>query len=135
MVVIAIVVLLMVILGMVTLGGLMGTIFGLGVVTISSLSVGFHIAVSYLAKILVSFLLGMLIFSRASQGRELNRLIPLVVGLLIVVLLASIPILGTIVNIVVVLLGLGAMCLLLQEWWSTRPKVAEPSNADLSPAD
>ena len=125
MLVFSIVVLLMIILGIVTLGGLMGTTFGLGVVAISSLSVAFHVAVSYLSKILVSFLIGKLIVTRLAPERVSNRLIPLVIGLLIVVLLASIPILGIIVNIVVVLLGLGALTLLCREWWDKRKAVVE----------
>jgi cytoskeletal protein CcmA (bactofilin family) len=123
--VIIVVVLIMVILGLITLGGLMGTAFGLGVVTISGLSVAFHVAVSYLSKILVSFLVGKLIFTRLAPEKAQNRLIPLIIGLLIVVLLASIPILGTIVNVVVVLLGLGALWLLGLGWWNKRTKVAE----------
>ncbi len=133
LVVIVVVILVMIILGLVTLGELAGTAFGLGVVAISSLTVTFHVAFSYLSKILVSFLVGRLIFSRAAPEKTQNRLIPLVIGLLIVVLLASIPILGTIVNIVVVLFGLGALWLLGVEWWNKRTKVVEvptPAPAD-----
>jgi len=124
-----VIILVMVILGIVTLGGLAGTAFGVGVVSISSLTVAFHIAVSYLSKILVSYLIGRLIFSRASADRDVNRLIPLIVGLLIVVLLGSIPYLGTVINIIAVLLGLGALFLFGRQWWQTKKIEEMPSLA------
>ena len=124
---VSIIILVIVILGIVTLGGLARTILGLGVVSISSLTLAFHIAASYLSKIFVSYLLGRLIFKRASVGSSLNRLLLLIVGLLIVVLLGSIPYFGTLVDVIVVLLGLGALILLVLEWWNSRKVEVTPA--------
>lgn len=54
---------------------------------------------------------------------------PLVLGVLIVALLASIPMVGWIVGMLIVLLGLGGLWLLGREWWQGRKvqMVEEPA--------
>ena len=109
-------ILLAVIFGLVTLGGLVLLIIGLGVLAEIALVLVFSISTGYLAQIIVSFLVGRLLLERGLPNRAAGRVLPLVVGLVLYVILRAIPVLGFIVGLVVVLLGLGA----LTNWiWTT----------------
>jgi hypothetical protein len=88
--------------------GLAWLTWGLG---LSSLGLAFWIfslAVGYLSKIIVSFLVGELILGRLADT-VWRRLGAVVLGLIIFVLLASIPVLGWVVTFLVILFGLGAI--------------------------
>jgi hypothetical protein len=74
-----------------------------------ALVITFLISTNYLAQIIVSFLAGVLVLEGAGPGRGSGRVLPLVVGLVLYVILRTIPVLGFIVGLVVVLLGLGAL--------------------------
>jgi hypothetical protein len=118
-------ILLAVILGLLTLGGLVLLIIGLGVLAEIILALAFWISTGYLAQIVVSFLVGRLLLERALPERATGRVLPLVVGLILYVILRAIPILGFIVALVVVLLGFGALCNWIWELFRRRP--AHPS--------
>ena len=102
-------VLLGVILGLLTLGGLVGLIIVLGLVAEVVLVLAFWISTNYLAQIVVSFLAGLLLVESVSPGRGRGRILPLVVGLILYVILRAIPVLGALVGLAVVLLGLGVL--------------------------
>ena len=102
-------ILLAVIFGVLTLGGLVLLFIGLGVLAEVALVIIFLISTNYLAQIIVSFLAGVLVLEGVGPGRGIGRVLPLVVGLVLYVILRAIPVLGFIVGLVVVLLGLGAL--------------------------
>ncbi len=108
-------ILLAVILGLVTLGNLVGTVVVLGMVTIFDLAVLFGLAVAYVTKIVVSFLIGRLILARLNPDWAEGRVWPLVLGVVIFVIITAIPWLGGLISLVVVLLGLGSLWLLGRE--------------------
>jgi hypothetical protein len=83
---------------------------GLGLV--SSLSVLF---VSFGTKVIVAFLVGQLILDRISPRAASYRIWPLVLGLLIYVLLASIPYLGWVIAVLSTAIGLGAAWLVYRD--------------------
>lgn len=132
--VLVVIILLILLLGMITLGDLVRTVMGVGMVTVSSLVLTFRVAVSYISKILVGFLVGRLLLARFRPDLGENPYWPLVLGVVIFAILWSIPILGTVVNVVVVLLGLGALWLLGRDWYSGlrggETPVAPPTPAD-----
>jgi cytoskeletal protein CcmA (bactofilin family) len=101
--------LLGVILGLLTLGGLVGLIIVLGVLAEVALVLAFWISTNYLAQIVVSFVAGVLLVEAVRPGRGRGRVVPLVVGLILYVILRAIPVLGALVGLAVVLLGLGAL--------------------------
>jgi cytoskeletal protein CcmA (bactofilin family) len=101
-----------VVLGVITLGGLAGTTAWTGALTMALLGFFFSIAVTYVTKVIVSFLGGRLILARLKPDWAEGRIWPLVVGVVIFVIITAIPILGWLVKLVVVLLGLGALWLL-----------------------
>lgn len=105
-------ILVAVILGVITLGRLAGTTAWTGALTMALLAFFFSIAVAYVTKVVVSFLGGRLILTRLKPDWAGGRIWPLVVGVVLFVIITAIPILGGLVKLVVVLLGLGALCLL-----------------------
>ncbi|MBN1146185.1 MAG: polymer-forming cytoskeletal protein [Anaerolineales bacterium] len=131
MLILIVIVIAVFILGLVTLGDLVTTSMTVGTVVVSSLLLIFKVAASYASKILVSVLVGGLLLARLKPGLEGNRFWPMILGVVLFVLLWSIPILGMIVNIVVILLGLGAQWLVGRDWFMAwRAKEAPPVPAD-----
>jgi cytoskeletal protein CcmA (bactofilin family) len=124
LVIFIVVVILAIILGIVTLGGLIATVIGAGFVAFSSITLAFNVVASYVSKILVGYLFGAMLFKRVKPDLVENRFWPAVVGILIFVILAAIPILGTIVNILATLVGLGALYLAFRQWFKARKEVA-----------
>jgi cytoskeletal protein CcmA (bactofilin family) len=113
-------ILVAVVLGVITLGGLAGTTAWTGALTMGLLVFFFSIAVTYVTKIAVSFLGGRLILARLQPDWAEGRIWPLVVGVVLFVIITAIPILGWLVNLVVVLLGLGALWLLGRDVYRQR---------------
>ncbi|MGB3904903.1 MAG: hypothetical protein WBB22_08280 [Anaerolineae bacterium] len=103
-----------IILGLVTLGGLIGPITGIIMVLEGALVVGFWIISVYITKIAFSYLIGWLILKRTASAwvEKAMGLIPLLIGLAIFVLVRSIPILGGLFSLLVTIFGLGAIWLL-----------------------
>jgi len=103
-----------IILGLVTLGGLIGPITAIIMVLEAALVVGFWIIAVYITKIAFSYLIGWLILKRTASAwvEKAMGLIPLLIGLAIFVLVRSIPILGGIFSLLVTIFGLGAIWLL-----------------------
>ncbi len=105
---------LLVIAGLATLGGLVFPIAGIFMVLESALVVGFSIIAIYITKVAFSYLVGWLILKNIASGwvdRALG-LIPLLIGLVIFALVRSIPFLGALFSFVVTIFGLGAIWLL-----------------------
>jgi hypothetical protein len=123
--VLALTILLAILFGFVTLGGLVATIIGAGVLVEVVLAVAFAVSVVFLAPIVVSFLVGRMLLRSSLPGGLGGRIVALVVGLAIYVVLRAIPILGAIVTLAVVLFGLGALC--VWAWRVMRPGRAETS--------
>jgi cytoskeletal protein CcmA (bactofilin family) len=99
----------------VTLGGLSGTIFGVG---FSGLAIGvavFNLLVQYGSKVAIAFLGGRWILEKLTPQYAENKAVALVLGVVLYVMLRAIPIFGWLLSVFVTLLGLGAMWLLLRE--------------------
>lgn len=103
-----------------TLGDLAWFVIGLATVLILGLSLVFKLAVSYLARIIVAYLLGRLILARLKPDAAGSPFWPVVLGLFLVVLLVSIPVVGWLINLLVVLFGLGALWQVGMESWKAR---------------
>ncbi|MEA3309673.1 MAG: polymer-forming cytoskeletal protein [Chloroflexota bacterium] len=122
------IVLLVVLLGVVTLGELAGLAAAFGGLMIGALGLSFKVVWSYVTKIIISVLVGRLILARFAAKVADNRWWPLLVGVLLWVLVTAIPLLGWLVGLVLVLLGLGAILLWGYDRWQGR-RVAAPSAA------
>lgn len=86
-------------------------IFWLGMGILITLFTVFQIAVTYISKAIVAYLLGYLILSKLVPGIVKYSILPLLLGLVIYVLLASIPYLGFVIGLATTLFGLGAIWL------------------------
>ncbi len=118
-----------VILGIITLGGLAGTTAWTGILIMALLVFFFSIAVTYVTKVVVSFLGGRLILARLKPDWAEGRIWPLVVGVVLFIVITAIPILGGLVSLAVVLLGLGALWLLGRDVY--RQRRAVPVEAEI----
>jgi cytoskeletal protein CcmA (bactofilin family) len=117
-------ILLAVIFGLLTLGGLVALCVVVGLLAEVVLGLVFWISTGYLAQIVVSFLAGLLFVEAVRPGQGTGqRVLPLVVGLILYVILRAIPVLGPLVGLVVVLLGLGA----LSNWVWTKLRHSRPA--------
>jgi hypothetical protein len=113
-----------IIFGVLTLGTVSGTIVVLGLLAIFALILGFVLVTSFVAQILISMLGGQLILARIKPELADNKYLPLVIGVLIYAILVAIPIFGSLVWWVVVLLGLGALWYLGYERLGKKPAAA-----------
>lgn len=122
-------VLLAIVFGVVTLGELVGRVIGLGGIAMSSLVFGFSVVWSYVTKIVISLLLGQLIFRLFRSPAAGHRWWPVLVGVVIFVAITAIPVLGWLATLATVLFGLGAIWIWGRDWLNSRKAgrvVAEP---------
>jgi hypothetical protein len=130
--------LLALIFGVLTLGELVGRFIALGGIAISSVGFGFSVTWSYVTKIIISVLLGQLVFRLFKSDAEGHRWWPMLLGVLIFVIIAAVPVLGWLARLATVLLGLGAIWLWASGWFAARrvTSVAEESETvGVAPAE
>lgn len=116
---------LAIVLGVVSLGGLTPAVIGFGSLGWGALLVGFLTAVSWLAKIILGFWLGDLIW-KGVQPEGTSMVPPVIIGAALAALLTSIPVLGGLLRLAVGLFGLGALILTL--------RARARGDADVAPA-
>lgn len=105
------------------LGGLSGPIFGVGFSSLALFVAIFTFLVSTLSKLVVAFLIGYLLLERTVPQAKNRSMWALVIGVLIYVLVSSIPIIGLLIGLAATLIGVGAMWLAYQAW--RKPAVYE----------
>lgn len=112
-------------LGLLTLGGLQGYFIGIGLLLQALAVAVFAIVTSYVTKIIVSYFVGSWLWEKAKFKPADNVIWPTLVGLVVFVVVRSIPILGWFIGWAVTLFGLGALLLWLhRRLWP--PKVTSP---------
>lgn len=99
----------------ITLGGLSGTVFGVGFSGLAIVVAVFNLLVQYGSKVAVAFLGGRWILEKLIPQSAGNKALALVLGVVLYVILRAIPIFGWLLSVFVTLLGLGAMWLLFRE--------------------
>jgi cytoskeletal protein CcmA (bactofilin family) len=109
-------VLLAVFFGVVTLGELAGRFATLGGIVMGTVGFGFSITWSYVTRIVISLLLGQLIFRLFKSPAAEHRWWPMLVGVVIFVIITAVPVLGWLAGLAAVLLGLGAVWLWGRDW-------------------
>jgi cytoskeletal protein CcmA (bactofilin family) len=95
-----------------TLNGLSGLIMTLGLLLIIALIFGFIFIVAYASKIIVSELGGNLILARVKPEWVNHRIYPLLVGVILLSLIMSIPVVDFLAKLIIVLFALGALWIL-----------------------
>ena len=94
-----------------SLPSLAWTFFGLGFGVLITLFTILQIAITFISKSIIAYLLGSFILSKTAPGVMKYTFLRLLLGLLIYVPIASIPYLGFVVGLVTTLIGLGAIWL------------------------
>lgn len=123
-----------VVLGLLTLGKLLALVLFTAGLLVANLTFIFYALTAFASKIVVAGLVGVLIFGRLKPAWNEKPFIPLLLGLLIYVILAGIPILGALVNLLAILFGLGALLIICYDWWKERR--AKPFTVpDLTPIE
>jgi hypothetical protein len=114
--------------GLLTLGGLSGTIIGLGLLALFVLILGFVLATSFGAKIVFGMTLGKWLLSSVHSPLAEHRFWPMAIGVAITVgalALLTFPLipgfLGGLLNFAVILFGLGAFWLWGRERFRRQP--------------
>ncbi|OGO29575.1 MAG: hypothetical protein A2Z16_07060 [Chloroflexi bacterium RBG_16_54_18] len=100
-----------VVVGLLTLGGLVGAILGLGLSGLAFATVLFTLLLGYLPQLIVAYLVGRWILQWARAASAERIYWPLVLGVFILAVLFAIPFLGGLVEFIVLLFGLGAVAL------------------------
>jgi hypothetical protein len=112
--------------GVITLGGLARRLLVLGGLITGTVGFGFGLIWRYVTALVVSLLLGQLIFRLFKSDLEENRWVPMLVGVVAFVIVWSIPILGWLVRLITILVGLGAIWLWAQaKLQSEKPQPAQ----------
>jgi cytoskeletal protein CcmA (bactofilin family) len=114
--------------GVLTLGGVAGTIVSVGMLSVLTLILGFVLATSFVAKIVFGQALGRWLLARANSPLAEHRFWPMVIGVVLMVAVIALfrfPLipgfLGGLLNFVVILFGLGALWLWGRERLARRP--------------
>lgn len=117
--------------GLVTLGGLGGAVLWIGILALLALIIGFVLAASFLSKIVFGAAVGRWILARARPAVAEHRYWPMLIGVTVIVLvvaLLSFPLipgaLGWLLNLFVVLFGLGACWLWARDRLTLKPAAA-----------
>ncbi len=99
-------------------------------VTLSALALAFSLfilAVTYISKIIVAYLVGRLILERFGVQPNMRKPWPLLLGLTLYVLVCGIPFLGWAVSLLVTFLGLGGIWLGFSTLRGRANKIEEPA--------
>ncbi len=102
-------------LALVTLGGLVGPVLGIGMPALGLASGLCSVLVTYGSKLVVAYLLGTLIVKGLLPSKAGDRRLELILGLVVYLLVRAIPIVGWLFGALVTLVGVGAMWLAYQE--------------------
>jgi hypothetical protein len=119
-------ILLMVFFGWLGLGGLIGVTLMVTMALLGVVVAGFAIIVSYLAQIVVGYLVGRWILARIQPNLAEQRVAALALGLALYVLVRLIPGLGVAIALLVTLAGIGACWQRARTWLASRRRPAGP---------
>ncbi len=120
-----VIVVLAILLGIITLGGLAGTVLGVGLSALGLAFTIFLFLVSYASKLVVVLLVGQLLFRAVARGYTGSQFWPFLVGLVLYALLRLVPVLDWLVALAATLIGLGAIWLVFLA--HRRPATAPPA--------
>lgn len=110
------VILLGILIAAVTLGGLAQAVFGVGLSGLGLVTTVFTLLVVYGSKLVLAYLAGELVLKPGQVEQNGRRALVLLVGILIYVLLRSIPVVSFLVSLLATLAGLGAIWLAFRQW-------------------
>ncbi len=116
------IILLGVIIGFVTIGGLGGVTIAIGLSALATAAALFSLAVSHISKVIVAVLVGQWLFAKLAPNNT-NAVWPMVIGVAVYAILRAIPYLGLVFGIAATLLGIGAMWLVFRARTAKKPEI------------
>ena len=105
-----------ILISLLTLGGLSKVIFGVGFSGLSLLVTVFTFLVSYGSKVVVAYMVGSWILSKIAPSAKGRNYWAIVIGVILYVILSSIPFVGWIFALAATIIGMGAMWLAYRAW-------------------
>lgn len=120
---------LIVMFGILTLGSLAGAIALVGAVLFVVLTAGYWLFMTYVAPIVVSYLIGKLLLGRMQATWAQNRFVQFIVGLILLSLVLLIPVVGFLIGILVALFALGALLFWVMPMFERKNAAATPTPA------
>jgi hypothetical protein len=118
-------ILLAIVFGVLNIGALVAIDLIAGLLTISTVTFGFVLAVAYLADLVVGIALARLV-AREPTLAWWQQFGILAAGVAVVVIVTSLPIIGGVAKLVVILFGLGAVALIAWAAWRPPSATAAP---------
>jgi cytoskeletal protein CcmA (bactofilin family) len=109
----------------ISLGALGSVVFGIGFSGLALAFAIFLLLVNYGSKLVVAYLIGTRLLGQIAPDGKHQHVWGMLLGVLVYVLLRSIPFLGWLIGLVVTVIGLGAMWLLFQDWRNGRKPAVE----------
>jgi cytoskeletal protein CcmA (bactofilin family) len=109
----------------ITLGALSRVVFGIGFSSLALVFAVFVLLVNYGSKLVVAYLAGTRLLGQLAPNAKNQAVWGTLLGVLVYVLVRSIPFIGWLVGLVVTVIGLGGMWLLFQDWRNGRKPVVE----------
>jgi cytoskeletal protein CcmA (bactofilin family) len=106
--------------GVVTLFGLMSTVFTIGFSAVGLSGALFMALAQYGTKLVAALLIGDTFLRLIRKDYAASAFWPLLLGIVIIVLFDAVPILGTLISFFIALFGLGALWLVFRDWRQTR---------------
>jgi cytoskeletal protein CcmA (bactofilin family) len=110
-----VIILVAILFGALTLGELLGAVLGIGLPGLALVAGLFFLMLGYLPQAMVAFLGGRWFFQRVRPETAEKVIWPALLGALVLGLLMVVPVLGGLLEFVVVVAGLGALILLVWE--------------------
>ncbi len=110
--------------GVVTLFGLMGVVFGIGFSAIGLSGAVFLALAQFGSKLVVAMLIGDVLFRLIRKDYSASMFWPLLVGIFLLTMMNAIPFLGILVSVFAILSGSGAIWLVFRDWWINRKPAA-----------
>ncbi len=123
--------------GFLSLWGLAAIWWMLALLALGLATTLFFLMVFFGSRVVISYLLGSLLLRKVGETSYLHRLGILALGMLVFVLVASIPVFGWVVSVVAVSFGLGGIWLAYRERRAERKWLAETEKkmeTELQPA-
>ena len=105
-------------LGIVTLGGLSGTVFAVGFSSLALVMAVFSLLVIYGSKLVVVFIAGEWIMNQIASEAKGKHIWAMVIGVVIYVVLRAVPFFGWLIGLILTIIGIGAMWLYYRTWRS-----------------
>lgn len=119
--IVVVTIILGVIFGALTLGGVSGTVIWLSLLSIFALIIGFVLFTGFGSQILVAWLGGRWLLGRFNPALGEHKVWPLLLGVVIVGLLVNLPAVGWLIGFIIMFFGLGAL------WLWARERMAKPA--------